>query len=95
LVIKVNRIKTPKLPLKVYEDFGAFKLFVHDMGILGAMVQTKAKLIVEQDTIYTEFKGSLSEQFVCQELHTAGLSLFYWSSEDSKQEIDFVIEGKE
>lgn len=71
LVMKVNRVKVPKLPLKVYEDFGAFKLFVHDIGILGAMVNAKAKLIIEQDAIYTEFKGSLSEQFICQELITA------------------------
>lgn len=94
LVIKVNRVKTPKEPLKVYEDFGAFKLFVHDIWILGALVNSKAMLIVEQDTIYTEFKWALSEQFVCQELYTAGIPLFYWSSEDSKQEIDFLIENE-
>lgn len=93
LINKVNRVTAIKQPLKAYEDFGAFKLFIHDVGLLGAMAQTTAKSIVIDYDDYTEFKGSLAEQFVCQELIATGHTPFYWSSEDSKQEIDFLIDG--
>jgi predicted AAA+ superfamily ATPase len=92
LVHRVDRVVAPREPLRAYEDFGAFKLFVHDIGLLGAMVDVKSKAIVEDTAIYTEFKGALAEQFVCQELIAAGRSLYYWSSDNAKQEIDFLVE---
>jgi predicted AAA+ superfamily ATPase len=93
MVHKIVRVTKPHSPLKFYEDFGVFKLFVSDVGLLGAMVGTLPKQIVEQESIYQEFKGALSEQFVCQELIAAGLqSLYYWSREDAKQELDFITE---
>jgi predicted AAA+ superfamily ATPase len=92
LVNKVNRVATPRPPLKAYEDFGAFKMFVHDIGLLGAMVDMQSKAIVDATTVYTEFKGALAEQFVCQELITAGKMPYYWSSEDARHEIDFLID---
>lgn len=94
LVNIVNRVATPRQPLKAYEDFGTFKLFIHDVGLLGAMVNTTEKAIIDNPSIYTEFKGALAEQFVCQELIAADQAVYYWSSDDSKQEIDFLIEGE-
>ncbi|MDR3244272.1 MAG: AAA family ATPase [Elusimicrobiota bacterium] len=92
LVNKVNCVAVPKQPLKAYENFGAFKLFIHDIGILGAMVGVSARAIIDEENIYTEFKGALAEQFVCQELTANNIPLFYWYSDDSKREIDFLIE---
>jgi predicted AAA+ superfamily ATPase len=95
MIHKIMRVSKPQTPLKFYEDFGAFKLFLNDLGLLGAMVGTLSKQIVEQENIYTEFNGTLSEQFVCQELIASGLPiLFYWSREDAKQEIDFITENE-
>jgi len=96
LIHKINRVSTPKSPLKFYEDFGAFKLFISDVGLLGAIVNSLPKQIVEDDSIYTEYNGAMGEQFVCQELIANELpTLFYWSREDSKQEIDFMTENEQ
>ena len=96
MIHKINRVSTPKSPLKFYEDFDAFKLFISDVGLLGAITNTLPKQIVEDDSIYTEYNGAMGEQFVCQELIANELpTLFYWSREDSKQEIDFVSENEQ
>ncbi|MDR1679268.1 MAG: ATP-binding protein [Prevotellaceae bacterium] len=95
MIHKIVRVSKLQSPLKFYEDFGAFKLFLSDLGLLGAMSGTLPKQIVEHNSIYTEFNGALSEQFVCQELTASCLpALFYWSREDSKQEIDFITESE-
>lgn len=95
LVNKVNRVSAPKQPLKAYEDFGAFKLYLHDIGLLGALAGVLPRAIVDDTTIYTEFKGALAEQFVAQELAAHGKKLFYWSSDDSRQEVDFLMENND
>ncbi|GHT60839.1 hypothetical protein AGMMS50239_10570 [Bacteroidia bacterium] len=96
MIHKINRVSTPKSPLKFYEDFGAFKLFLSDLGLLGAMTGTLPRHIVEDDSIYTEFNGAMGEQFVCQELIANELpALFYWLREDAKQEIDFISENEQ
>lgn len=96
LVYKVHRIVKPGLPLKAYEDFSAFKLFVVDVGLLGAMTGLSAKTIIEGNRIFEEFKGSLTEQFVMQQLRFSyGSEIFYWSAEKSRGEIDFIVQNDE
>ena len=96
LVYKVHRIVKPGLPLKAYEDFSAFKLFVVDVGLLGAMTGLSAKAIIEGNRIFEEFKGSLTEQFVMQQLRLRyGFEIFYWSAEKSRGEIDFIVQKDE
>ena len=95
LVYKVHRITKPGIPLKAYEDFAAFKLFVVDMGLLSAMSGLSAKVVIEGNRIFEEFKGSLTEQYVLQQLRLKWHSdLFYWSAEKSIGEIDFIIQDE-
>ncbi len=94
-VHKVNRIARPGIPLKAYEDFGAFKLFLVDTGLLSAMGDIDSKTLLEGDALFSEFKGALTEQFVLQELLSAGVfSIYYWTADRSTAEIDFVIQHK-
>lgn len=93
LIYKVNRITKPAIPLKAYEDFGAFKLFVVDIGLLGVMVDIDVKTLLEGNVLFKEFKGALTEQFVLQQLITfKETSTFYWSAENATAEIDFLIQ---
>ncbi|MCL1901681.1 MAG: AAA family ATPase [Endomicrobia bacterium] len=92
LIYKVGRISNPSLPLKSYEEFGMFKMFLHDIGLLCAMSGVSDKLILEANSIFKEFKGALVEQLICQELLTLGEEPFYWSVENSQAEIDFLIQ---
>lgn len=93
LVYKVERVKKPDFPLRAYQDFSAFKLFVLDVGLLGAMSRLNARIILEGDRMFEEFKGALTEQYVLQQLivHEEN-DIFYWSSEKGTGEIDFLIQ---
>ncbi len=93
LVHKVCRAKKPGIPLKAYEDYGAFKLFAVDVGILGAMGDIDVRTLLEGNTIFEEFKGALTEQYVLQQLLTIkNMVIYYWSAERSQAEIDFLIQ---
>lgn len=91
LLHKVCRTKSPKIPLRAYEDSRAFKLFSHDVGLLGCMAKLDSSSLLLGNSIFTEFKGALTEQFVCQELMCRNLSnLFYYTNDRGNCEVDFV-----
>lgn len=95
LVYRVNKITKPDLPITAYEDFNSFKLFVLDVGLLGAMTNLQAETIIDGNRIFEEFKGAIAEQYVLQQFKTIkDLPVFYWSNETSRAEIDFVIQIK-
>ena len=93
IVLKLHRISTPKMPLKAYQDLAVFKLFMVDVGLLGASAGLSAATLIEGNRIMTEFKGALTEQYVMQELKTLNLDYIgYWTNERSTSEVDFVIQ---
>ncbi|GEP97436.1 ATP-binding protein [Chitinophaga cymbidii] len=93
LVHKVNNIKKPAIPLKAYEDFGAFKLFMLDVGLLAAMAELDVRTLLEGNIVFEEFKGALTEQYVLQQLVTQNEGVvYYWSPENARSEIDFLLQ---
>lgn len=94
LVTKVPRVSKPGMPLKAYRDQSAFKVFMLDIGLLGAMSGLSPAAMVDGGGIFTEFKGALTEQYVCQQLVSdCGLAPYYWSAENSSGEIDFLVQA--
>ena len=92
---KVCRVSKPGIPLKAYEDTGAFKLFIVDIGLLAAMGDMDVKTLLDGNAVFSEFKGSLTEQYVMQQLKSFNeYVVYYWSSEHSTAEVDFVIQYK-
>ena len=93
LIYKVNRIKKPVIPLKFYEDFSAFKLFTLDCGLMGALSEVPAGLILTGSSIFQEYKGAFTELYVLQQMTTVdSISVYYFSTDDSRTEIDFVVQ---
>lgn len=93
LIYKVNRSKKGQLPLAAYEDFSAFKIFMSDIGLMGAMSKLPAQSLLSGNAIFSDFKGALTEQYVMQQLKTnAELSIYYWSADSSRGEIDFLLQ---
>ena len=91
LLLKANLISTPKLPLDAYADKRAFKVFMLDVGLLGAMSKLDPRVLLDGNQLFQEFKGALTENYVATELHDKHFdSLYYWSSEGIA-EIDFVV----
>jgi uncharacterized protein len=93
LLLKCHRVSKPGIPLAAYQDISVFKLFLHDVGLLGAMAGLNARTIIEGDEIFTEFKGALTEQYVMQQLRlNSERYIGYWTNERSTSEVDFVIQ---
>lgn len=92
LVHKVSRVKELQMPVKFYENLSAFKLFLLDCGLLGCMTEAPASQMLVGDNVFKEFKGAFTEQFVLQQLVAQGFSPYYWSSDKTPAEIDFVLQ---
>ena len=90
----VRRVSKPGIPLAPYSDDTALKLFLVDVGLLAAMAGLDKETVVGGNEILEEFKGSLTEQYVCQQLVSdCGFTPYYWSAENSSGEIDFLVQG--
>ena len=94
MVRQVFCTPTPRMPLKAYEDFSSFKLYMHDVGLLGAMSELPPSIILEGNALFTNFKGAMTEQFVLQELLASQCKLSYWTSASGNAEVDFLLQGE-
>lgn len=93
LVYRVYRCNQPAMPLRVYEDVSAFKLYLLDVGLLGAMAGVEPVNILVTTDALTQYKGGMTEQFVLQQLKSKHINpIYYHSTDDSRLEIDFVIQ---
>ena len=93
LVHRVGRVNSAGIPLKSYEDLHAFKLFIVDVGLLGCMTGLRQSALLDGNDMFTEFKGALTEQYVCQQLMTIeDLVVYYYTNERGICEVDFVID---
>ena len=93
MIEQVIRISKPALPLPAYADEG-FKIFLSDIGLLGAMSRLDAETLLQGNRLFTEYKGALTEQYVAQQLRSdLGIKPFYWSAERATAEVDFVFQA--
>jgi len=95
LVARVARVSKPSIPLEGYADNVYFKLYLLDVGLLGAATRLDAHVLLNGNQHFTEYKGAYAEQFVCQHLLAYdGRAPFYWSADgkNAKGEIDFLVE---
>lgn len=94
LVYKVHRLSKVELPLKFYMDISAFKLFVLDVGLLGAMAQVPPAMMLIGDNVFTEFKGAFTENYVLtQMIAVQDVVIGYYSKDNSTMELDFVAQA--
>lgn len=92
LLLKSSNISAPKLPLNAYANLNMFKLFLLDIGLLGAQARLSPKTLIEGNMLFTEFKGALTENYVAQALkQSLNMELYYWAS-TGIAEIDFIVQ---
>ena len=83
------------MPLKAYEDFSAFKLFLIDCGLLGALAEIPASQMLVSDDTIKEYKGGFTEQYVLQQMMSRDEgSIYYYSAENSRLKIDFLTQDE-
>ena len=92
LIYKISRVKTIGMPLKIHEDISAFKLYLLDCGLLGAMSNTPPALLLLPNNDNSG-KGNFTENFICCQLESLrNIPIYYYSKENSQLEIDFVVQ---
>lgn len=95
-VHKICRVNAAGIPLKAYEDLKAFKLFVLDVGLLACMSGLRQRTLLDGNDLFVEFKGALTEQYVCQQLKTIDdLGIYYYTNDRGSCEIDFIVDTGE
>lgn len=93
LVHKVNRVNAAGVPLKAYEDLKAFKLFFVDVGLLGCLTGLRQRTLLDGNDLFSEFKGALTEQYVCQQFQTIDdLGVYYYTNDRGSCEVDFILD---
>ena len=94
LIHKISRVNMIGAPLRAYEDLKAFKLYLLDVGLLGCMVGLDQETLLDGSDLFVEFKGALTEQYVCQQLKAIDdLSIYYYTNDRGSCEIDFIVEN--
>lgn len=94
LVHKISRVNDAGFPLKAYEDLKAFKLFLLDVGLLGCMTGLHQSTLLNGNQLFVEFKGALTEQYVCQQLKTIDdLGIYYYTNDRGSCEVDFIVDA--
>lgn len=97
LVYRVERVSKPELPLKVYAEQSFFKLYLSDLGLLGAMADVQPAQVLVNNDVFKEYKGGMTEQYVLQQMKSKDIEgIYYHTTDQSRLEIDFLIqrEGK-
>ncbi len=95
LVYKIHAVNKLAFPLHAYKDLKSFKLYALDVGLFSNMANLSPNIVLDNDAFFQEFKGSLTEQFVQQELIAANAeNISYWSNDVGVAELDFVFEHK-
>ena len=92
LIRRVGNVKGGRIPLKAYEDLKAFKVYFLDVGLLRCLCEIEPVIIIEQNAVFTEFMGTLTEQFVLQEMESLEIAsgIYYWS-EGATSEVDYIF----
>lgn len=92
LVNRVYAVETPRLPLSAYKKSNAFKLYLSDVGLLRNKFRLDPIVAMKGDTLFTEFKGILAENYVLESLVSQfGKEQFYWTSGNTA-EVEFILQ---
>ena len=92
LVTQLELVEKPELPLSSASDATYFKVYMSDVGLLRRKSGLSADTILEGGELYLRYKGSLSENYVLNELMSQGDTAYFWRSGNTA-EVDFLVES--
>lgn len=89
LVYRLPIVNSGHLPFSAYEKENFFKLFVFDVGILGALSRLPFSTVLDYD--YGSYKGYYAENVIMQEFRAAGRdNLACWR--EGRAEVEFITD---
>ncbi|HQM96440.1 MAG: ATP-binding protein [Clostridia bacterium] len=91
IATRIYQVEQAVKPLENYRNIDSFKTYVSDVGLLCAK-----KDVVAEDVLYlseelNDFKGGMTENYVCCQLIANGYTCYYWLSSRGA-EVDFIIQ---
>ena len=89
--MKCTLVSNGFIPLSAQTDDSDFKIYMSDIGLLGAKAQIPATMLLTCVDIDNTFLGSVAENYVAQQLQARGYALFYWKN-DNTAELEFVLQ---
>jgi len=92
LVIQLELVEKPEIPLASMADSTYFKVYLSDVGLLRRMSGLSARTIMEEDPLFIRFKGALAENYAVNELTSSGEAIYFWRSGNTA-EVDIVMES--
>lgn len=90
VVLENIKVTEGKLPLSVYEQLDAFKIYYSDVGLLCFKSGTLPQDILVNSVMSDRARGVLAENYVAEQLVGQGYRLNYWES-NGKAELDFIV----
>ena len=93
LIYRVNKVSKPAVPLKSYLDPSSFKIYMLDVGLLGALSELDPEIVLKGNDAFVEFKGALTEQYVLQQIISeTSYTPYYFATEKAAYEVDFLLQ---
>ena len=92
LVNKCSNVNEAYIPLLAYEMDDQFKLYLNDTGLLLYLYGPETKLAILNNTLKGNAKGGIYENIISESLLKRGYKLYYYKTQNSSMEIEFVIE---
>lgn len=92
LVNKCSNVNEAYIPLLAYEMDDQFKLYLNDTGLLLYLYGPETKLAILNNTLKGNAKGGIYENIISELLLKRGYKLYYYKTQISSMEIEFVIE---
>ncbi len=93
LAEKIYRSTGPGIPVAAYDEVDAFKLYLPDVGLLRRQANLPSSVVVRGNELFTEFKGSLAENYILQALECVYEGQpRYWAEDNPRHEVDFLVQ---
>ena len=93
LISQLFLVEKPELPLSGFADKTYFKVYMSDIGLLRTKSGLTPEILLNENELYSRYKGALAENFVNNELHFMGREPYFWRSGNTA-EVDFVYEDR-
>ena len=93
IALKCQKIEHGYIPIKAYQYFPDFKLYMSDVGMLTMLSGFPSQMILHSIETNNTFMGAITENYVAQAFTANAIPLHYWKS-DETAEIDFVFQDQ-
>lgn len=95
IVLKLDLVSNPEIPLAGMADSTYFKVYMSDVGLLRRKANVNYRTILEGNNEFKFFKGALAENYIYLQLKCMGITPYFWRTK-ADAEMDFITdyEGK-